>query len=419
MPLPALLHRARSASCPPQEAPFPQNAATGGAIHPQKTTRRSTHGADYLKAARGLKERPRLLTTAADGPIQPSVATGPATLRKSLPKLKAGACLLGVQAGEACFRIISPTYMMLAAAIFVLSGSLVPSAVACAVFFCHELILAMYRHHEQNSAKLQAPLVDIPAAIETWMKLIKERKRVVTIYPEARPSCNAILYGPTGVGKTASLRTLCTKHGYKLTEVSSSDIKSKWSGEGAKNIVRVFQTARLDATVTRRPVILFFDEIDTIFGPARDAAEGSGIAQHNSELMGELLKKMEEIDSKNANVFVVASTNRHHVLDPAMASRFSTSITFETPSIRQRAHFFSDRLATYKHKMSFDEQIQLVLATDNMSYRELDRTVLLGGAHAALAQNRDHVLAADVMAVAEQWQTEQLARKPRAQMRDF
>jgi DNA polymerase III delta prime subunit len=258
-------------------------------------------------------------------------------------------------------------------------------------------------------------LVDVPPEIETWMRMIRQPERVTAIYPDAPPSANLLLYGPTGVGKTASLRLLSQKHGYSFHVMQASDFASKYVGESEKNVAEAFRVARLRAARTEKPVILLFDEIDTTLGKARGTG-GDSLAQYRSSVLGEFLQQLDGGVASNHNVFVAAATNRPQELDPALESRFNTSIKFTTPSIRARGHFFRDRFDRFKNTFTFQEKVQIVLATDGMSYRDLDRAVLYNAAHGAASAGRQAVAFPDIMAAVDAWQSRRRHNEKSRQM---
>lgn len=359
-------------------------------------------------AARGLREMPRLLTARiaipeSNPPAPPKPPRLIIALASLLQAIKKVPETLSNLVGKFA------TVVILAATLFYLY---IPCAIAW--FFMeiagswvkkYEPVLEQMRPGRKEKPKEDlSSLVDVPVQIENWMNLISRTEEITKIYPGAPSSCTVLLHGPTGVGKTACLRALCAAYKYELTSIASSTLKDKFMGESEKKIAEIFKKAREDALRTKRPVVLFFDELDTLFAD-RESEGSSNVRGFEASILGEFLVNMDGLAGDNKNVFVAASTNRPQGLDAALASRFSSSIDFKTPAIQQRAHFFRDRLEKYQHNLSFDEQKALVVATENMSYRELDKTVLLGGAHAAIADGRTVVCAKDLLVVANAWQT--------------
>jgi AAA+ superfamily predicted ATPase len=75
--------------------------------------------------------------------------------------------------------------------------------------------------------------------------------------------------------------------------------------------------------------VLFLDEFDAI-AKKRDDAQELG------ELKRVVTTLLQNMDAMPANVFLIAATNHHHLLDPAIWRRFNTSILLEMPRPEQR-----------------------------------------------------------------------------------
>jgi len=353
---------------------------------------RPAHGAKPAPPAQSGHSAGRSAWGAARSALQAFGAAMVAGLKKYGPS-----AVVGVLAG--CLIAISPpdAWLMIGLGAAILIGKL------------NIRSKALGKVGDQNGLRSDVgrrdpSLVDVPPQIEAWMRMIREPERVTAIYPDAPPSANLLLFGPTGVGKTASLRLLSRKHGYSFHVLQTSDLASKYAGEFEKNVAEAFRVARVQAARTQKPVILLFDEIDTVLGKARGTSEDSS-SHYRASVLGEFLQQLDGGVASNHNVFVVAATNRPQDLDGALDSRFNTSIKYDTPSLRARAHFFRDRFERFKNTFTFNQKIQIVLATRGMSYRDLDRTVLYNAAQAAASAGRRAVDFPDIMAVIDAWQT--------------
>ncbi|PMB76641.1 MAG: AAA family ATPase, partial [Fervidicoccus fontis] len=90
--------------------------------------------------------------------------------------------------------------------------------------------------------------------------------------------------------------------------VRGPEVLSKWVGESEKAIREIFRRARQYS-----PVIIFFDEIDSLV-PIRGMSSDSYVTER---VVSQLLTEMDGIESLE-NVIVIAATNRPDIIDPAL-----------------------------------------------------------------------------------------------------
>ena len=105
--------------------------------------------------------------------------------------------------------------------------------------------------------------------------------------------------------------------------------------------------------------MLFLDEFDAI-AKKRDDSHELG------ELKRVVTTLLQNMDEMPANVFLVAATNHHHLLDPAIWRRFDISILLEEPNEMQRQKIINNSLQDFLKEYKVDSQI-LVVLTDGMS----------------------------------------------------
>lgn len=74
-----------------------------------------------------------------------------------------------------------------------------------------------------------------------------------------------LFVGPPGTGKTYTAKVIASESQYNFIAFSGSDFSSKYMGEAAKRISKVFKFARENS-----PCIIFIDEIDSIAGKRND-----------------------------------------------------------------------------------------------------------------------------------------------------
>ena len=104
----------------------------------------------------------------------------------------------------------------------------------------------------------------------------------------------------------------------------------------------------------KAPAIIFIDEIDAI-GRARGKSNFSGSNDERENTLNQLLTEMDGFGS-NANVIVLAATNRADVLDKALmrAGRFDRQIYVDLPDVRERKEIFEVHLKPLKKDPGLD-----------------------------------------------------------------
>jgi hypothetical protein len=136
-----------------------------------------------------------------------------------------------------------------------------------------------------------------------------------------------LFHGASGTGKTMAAEVVASTVGMPLYQVDLSSVVSKWIGETEKNLKAIFRAAH------GVKGILLFDEGDALFSK-RSEVEGSQDRYSNMEV-NFLLQEIESFDG-----IVILSTNHENAMDSAFLRRFTYSITFSLPDIRQRAQIW-------------------------------------------------------------------------------
>ncbi|MCO5550670.1 hypothetical protein L7F22_004160 [Adiantum nelumboides] len=168
----------------------------------------------------------------------------------------------------------------------------------------------------------------------------------------------AILFeGPPGTGKTSSARVIATQAGVPLLYVPLEAVVSKYYGESERMLSKVFNTANdLD-----NGAIIFLDEIDSI-AMTRD----NEMHEATRRMLSVLLRQIDGFEQDN-RVVIIAATNRKEDLDPALISRFDSSIIFGLPDKQTREEI----AAQYARHLTPDELTAIAASTEGMSGRDL------------------------------------------------
>jgi proteasome-associated ATPase len=164
-----------------------------------------------------------------------------------------------------------------------------------------------------------------------------------------------LLYGPPGCGKTLIAKAVANSLSQKVAELTGNrnvrsyflnikgpELLNKYVGETERQIRVVFQRAREKAE-EGVPVIIFFDEMDSLF-----RTRGTGISSDmESTIVPQLLAEIDGVESLR-DVIVIGATNREDLIDPAILrpGRLDVKIKIERPDENAAAQIFSRYLHT-------------------------------------------------------------------------
>jgi proteasome-associated ATPase len=172
---------------------------------------------------------------------------------------------------------------------------------------------------------------------------------------QLEPPKGILLYGPPGCGKTlvakavanSLAKQVATKlgregvHSYFLN-IKGPELLNKYVGETERQIRQIFQRAK-EKSEEGVPVIVFFDEMDSLF-----RTRGSGISSDiESTIVPQLLAEIDGVESLK-NVIVVGASNREDLIDPAILrpGRLDVKIKIERPTEASARDIFSKYFTT-------------------------------------------------------------------------
>jgi len=139
-----------------------------------------------------------------------------------------------------------------------------------------------------------------------------------------------LLVGPPGTGKTLLAKAIAGEARVPFYSISGSEFVEMFVGVGAARVRDLFEQAKRNS-----PCLIFIDEIDAV-GRHRGAGLGGG-HDEREQTLNQILAEMDGFDT-NANVIVMAATNRPDILDPALLrpGRFDRHIVIDLPDIKGR-----------------------------------------------------------------------------------
>ena len=175
---------------------------------------------------------------------------------------------------------------------------------------------------------------------------------------ELRPPKGVLLYGPPGCGKTLIAKAVANSLAKKVAEVrgltgaqhgksfflniKGPELLNKYVGETERHIRLIFQRAREKAS-DGTPVIVFFDEMDSIF-----RTRGSGVSSDvENTIVPQLLSEIDGVEGLE-NVIVIGASNREDMIDPAILrpGRLDVKIKIERPDAEAARDIFSKYITT-------------------------------------------------------------------------
>jgi proteasome-associated ATPase len=171
---------------------------------------------------------------------------------------------------------------------------------------------------------------------------------------QLQPPKGILLYGPPGCGKTLIAKAVANSLAKRVSEktgdsstrsyflnIKGPELLNKYVGETERQIRLIFQRAR-EKSEEGVPVIVFFDEMDSLF-----RTRGSGISSDiESTIVPQLLAEIDGVESLK-NVIVIGASNREDLIDPAILrpGRLDVKIKIERPDREAARQIFNRYLS--------------------------------------------------------------------------
>ncbi len=196
---------------------------------------------------------------------------------------------------------------------------------------------------------------DDVGGLDDQIEMIKDAVELPYLYADLfqehvlQPPKGILLYGPPGCGKTLIAKAVANSLAGRVAEktgnartrsyflnIKGPELLNKYVGETERQIRLIFQRAR-EKSEEGVPVIVFFDEMDSLF-----RTRGTGISSDiESTIVPQLLAEIDGVESLK-NVIVIGASNREDLIDPAILrpGRLDVKIKIERPDASSARSIF-------------------------------------------------------------------------------
>jgi len=192
------------------------------------------------------------------------------------------------------------------------------------------------------------------------IETLRDSVELPYIYPDLfeehklKPPKGILLYGPPGCGKTLIAKAVANSLAKSIEQrtgkettpyflnVKGPELLNKYVGETEHKLREVFKKAR-DKASEDVPVVIFFDEMDSLF-----RMRGSGISSDmEATVVAQFLSEIDGVESLN-NVIVIGASNRQDLIDPAVLrpGRLDLKIKVNRPDAAAAHEIFTKYLTT-------------------------------------------------------------------------
>ncbi|MFA5889491.1 MAG: proteasome ATPase [Actinomycetota bacterium] len=167
---------------------------------------------------------------------------------------------------------------------------------------------------------------------------------------QLKPPKGVLLYGPPGCGKTLIAKAVANSLARRMKEraqgetskayflnIKGPELLNKYVGETERQIRQIFQRAK-EKSDEGFPVIVFFDEMDSLF-----RTRGSGVSSDvENTIVPQLLAEIDGVETLS-NVIVIGASNREDMIDPAILrpGRLDVKIKIERPDKAAAGEIFA------------------------------------------------------------------------------
>lgn len=184
-------------------------------------------------------------------------------------------------------------------------------------------------------------LIVEPHVEEELRLLVRQLKGTLQATSPLPVPTGVLLAGPPGTGKTMIARLLATQTKRSFYPVTAADLLGSGQGDSVKKLAELFARAK-----EQSPSIIFFDELDGLFGSSHGFA-----SSHDTQFTEQALIEISRIEPAH-NVLLVGATNHVDRLDPRIlrGGRFSEKIEIGVPGFANRHRLLGRLLQVWHYR---------------------------------------------------------------------
>lgn len=212
------------------------------------------------------------------------------------------------------------------------------------------------------------------------------------------PSTRGVLfYGESGTGKTITAKALTSEIGGNFYPIKGPELVSKYYGETERQIREVFSQAEESAKDSKKPSVVFFDELDSVAPPRADADDTE------RRIVAQLLSELDGV-SRVENLVVIGTTNLIEGIDQAILrpGRFDEKIEFGLPTSKGRVEILSIHLEEVDLRSSVNPEA-VAMRTEGFSGADL-KEIVTQAKFIALNEFRDYLCKEDFDIALDRWE---------------